>query len=158
MTLEILVATVDDLTTILDLQKECYQTEAELHDEYNIPPLTQNRESIQDDFRQGTLFLKGVIDGQIIASARGFTKNDTTYIGRLIVKKEFQNNKFGQSLMHFIESRLDNCTRYELFTGFKSERNIYLYKKLGYKEFKRQAINDKLTLVFMEKIIGYKKL
>ena len=32
--------------------------------------------------------------------------------------------------MSFVESRLDNCIRYELFTGFKSERNLYLYKKL----------------------------
>ena len=29
--------------------------------------------------------------------------------------------------MSFVESRLDNCIRYELFTGFKSERNLYLW-------------------------------
>lgn len=54
--------------------------------------------------------------------------------------------------MSFVESRLDNCIRYELFTGFKSERNLYLYKKLGYSEFKRQPINDNLTIVYLEKV------
>ena len=131
MDFQIVTATVEDLDCILDLQKECYQTEAELHNEYNMPPLTQSIESIKDDFMQGTLFLKGVIDEQLVASVRGYTKDKTTYIGRLIVKKEFQNKKLGQSLMSFVESRLDNCIRYELFTGFKSERNLYLWVYTG---------------------------
>jgi hypothetical protein len=67
----------------LTLQKECYQTEAELHNEFNIPPLTQTIDSIFEDFKNGTLFLKGIINGQIIASVRGNIKNNTTYIGRL---------------------------------------------------------------------------
>lgn len=95
MDFQIVTATVEDLDCILDLQKECYQTEAELHNEYNMPPLTQSIESIKDDFMQGTLFLKGVIDEQLVASVRGYTKDKTTYIGRLIVKKEFQNKKLG---------------------------------------------------------------
>lgn len=72
--LQITTAKMEDLESILHLQKECYQTEAELHNEYNIPPLTQSMESIREDFAQGTLFLKGLIDGNIIASVRGFSK------------------------------------------------------------------------------------
>jgi predicted GNAT family N-acyltransferase len=152
MEFRILTAKENDLNTILNLQKECYQTEAELHNEFDIPPLTQTLDSIKEEFQQGTFFLKGVIDGQLIASVRGHIKDNTTYIGRLIVKKEFQNNKFGQTLMKEIETQLDNCNRYELFTGFKSEKNLKLYQKLGYKEFKRQFINDNLTLVYLEKV------
>ena len=152
MDFQIFVATSDDLETILTLQKECYQTEAELHNEFNIPPLTQTVDSIFEDFKNGTLFLKGIIGGQIIASVRGNIKNNTTYIGRLVVKKEFQNNKLGQTLMKYIESELENCNRYELFTGNKSEKNIKLYQKLGYTEFKRQFINNNLTLVYLEKM------
>lgn len=99
MDLKILTANENDLNTILNLQKECYQTEAELYNEFNIPPLTQTLDSIMEEFFLGTYFLKGVIDGNLIASVRGYIKDNTTYIGRLIVKKEFQNNKFGQTLM-----------------------------------------------------------
>lgn len=152
--LEISKATMEDLESILHLQKECYQSEAELHNEYNIPPLTQSLASIKDDFTQGTLFLKGMVGGKIIASVRGNSQNGTTYIGRLVVKKEYQNNKIGQSLMGLIESHLSNCSRYELFTGHKSEKNISLYQKLGYQEFKRQLINDHLTLVYLEKRVA----
>jgi hypothetical protein len=43
--------------------------------------------------------------------------------------------------------------RYELNTGHKSIRNLYLYQKLGYREFKRIPVNEKVTMVFMEKQI-----
>lgn len=150
--LQIIPAKMEDLENILRLQKECYQTEAELYNDFNIPPLVQSLESVKEDFTEGTLFLKGVKDGNILGSVRGFSRNGTAYIGRLIVKKEFQNNKIGQRLMQAIESRLDDCSRYELFTGHRSEKNIKLYQKLGYQEFKRQLINDRLTLVYLEKM------
>ncbi len=152
MDLQILPATENDLKPILDLQKECYQTEAELHNEFDIPPLTQTMESIKEENRNGTLFLKGIIDGHIIASVRGHIQDNTAFIGRLIVKEVFQNNKIGQTLMKEIELRLDHCSRYELFTGFRSQKNLKLYQKLGYKEFKRQFINGNLTLVYLEKL------
>ena len=69
-----------------------------------------------------------------------------------MVKKEFQNNKFGQALMKEIETQLNNCNRYELFTGFKSEKNLKLYQKLGYSEFRRQVITNNFTLVYLEKL------
>ncbi|WP_163411557.1 GNAT family N-acetyltransferase [Flavobacterium ajazii] len=152
MNFQISKASEADLKAILELQKECYKTEAELHKEYSIPPLTQTFESINEDFKQGTLFLKGIVDGQLVASVRGQIKEGSAYIGRLIVKPEFQNNKFGQTLMKEIESQFENCNRYELFTGFKSEKNLNFYQKLGYKEFKIQFINDNLTLVYLEKL------
>jgi hypothetical protein len=53
--------------------------------------------------------------------------------------------------MHEIETCFSKAERYELFTDHKSARNLYLYHKLGYRPFKRQEINEKLTLVFLEK-------
>jgi hypothetical protein len=41
--------------------------------------------------------------------------------------------------------------RYELFTGHRSARNLYLYRKLGYREFKRIPVNESIILVFLEK-------
>ena len=152
MELQISIAERKDLNKILTLQKECYQTEAELHNEFNIPPLTQTLDSITEEFEQGFLFLKGSIDGNIVASVRGYIRDYTTYIGRLMVKKEFQNNKFGQELMKEIETQLNNCNRYELFTGFKREKNLKLYQKLGYSEFRRQVITNNFTLVYLEKL------
>lgn len=148
MELKILTASTNDLETILALQQECYVTEAALHQDFSIPPLTQTLASITADFEQGTLFLKGMVDGQLIGSVRGFVQNGTAYIGRLIVQKTYQNNRFGQALMKEIERQLCHAGRYELFTGHKSEKNLGLYTKLGYTVYKRQVVHDHLTLVY----------
>lgn len=152
MNINIITAQKEDLQEILDLQKACYLSEAELHNDFNIPPLTQTIESINGEFDNGWLFLKVVHNNTIIAAGRGIIDGDTAHIAKLTVKQEFQNQKIGQSLLKKIESKLSNSKRYELFTGHKSLRNIYLYEKLGYSEYKRQFINDNLTLVYLEKI------
>jgi hypothetical protein len=53
--------------------------------------------------------------------------------------------------MEQIELCFEDAQRFELFTGYKSERNINLYQRLGYKIFKSEEINKKLSFVFMEK-------
>lgn len=54
-------------------------------------------------------------------------------------------------MMAEIEKQLKECSRYELFTGFKSLKNIHLYKKLGYREFKTETVSDNVKLIFLEK-------
>jgi hypothetical protein len=54
--------------------------------------------------------------------------------------------------MNEIEKRFNSVLRYELFTGSKDEKNIFLYTKLGYKIFEQRTIKDNLVLVFMEKM------
>ena len=39
----------------------------------------------------------------------------------------------------------------EMEADLQNNRNLYLYRKLGYRAFRRQAITDALTLVFLEK-------
>ena len=150
MEINIIEADKSDLETILELQKECYLSEAELHDDFDIPPLKQDMVSILNEYNKG-IFLKAVNDSTIIGSVRGYSLNETCYIGKLIVKNGFQNNGIGKLLMISIENKFGHCKRYELFTGFKSQKNLYLYNKLGYKEFNREKINNKLTLVYLEK-------
>ena len=42
--------------------------------------------------------------------------------------------------------------RYELFTSTRSEKNIALYKKLGYKIFDEKQVTEELRFVYMEKV------
>ncbi len=72
-------------------------------------------------------------------------------IGRLIVHPAYQNQGLGTKLMGEIESRFPNAQRYELFTGHLSERNLYLYQKLGYRPVRREPVSEKLAMVFLEK-------
>lgn len=151
MQIDILPAERKDLEIILQLQKDCYLTEAQIYNDYNISPLKQDLKSLEKEF-ENTMIIKGMINGEIVGSVRGFVDNGTCFIGKLIVKKEFQNIGIGQRLLDSIESTFKDCNRFELFTGYKSQKNLYLYNKQGYKEFKRQVINDNMIIIYLEKI------
>ena len=143
-------AMIDDAWEILSLQRLAYQSEAEIYDDFTIPPLTQTLEEIKKDF-ESQFFLKAIIDEKIIGSVRAFMKEGTCYVGRLIVHPDFQNQGIGTQLMNRVEKTFKEAKRFEIFTGHKSERNLYLYEKLGYKRFKALTASEKLTIVYLEK-------
>lgn len=143
-------AKIEDAEEILKLQKLAYLSEAEIYDDYTIPPLTQTLEEIRDDFKR-QFFLKATVDEQIIGSVRARLEDETCFIGRLIVHPRYQNRGIGTKLMHEIEGRFGEAKRFELFTGHRSERNLHLYKKLGYRFFRAEPITENLKLVYLEK-------
>lgn len=144
------LAHLDDAQDVLDLQKLAYQSEAALYDDYSIPPLTQTLAQIQADFGQQVV-LKALVDGSIVGSVRGYLRDGTCHIGRLIVHPDFQNRGIGQELLSRIEEHFGKAHRYELFTGDRSKRNLYLYTKFGYRVFRTERLTEKTTIVFLEK-------
>ena len=147
----ITLAEKEDLAKILELQKLAYKSEAEIYNDFSIPPLKQTITELKEDFKI-QLFLKATYKNKIIGSVRAFHEGDTCFIGKLIVNLNNQNKGIGMKLMNAIEKRFDSVKRYELFTGEKSMRNLYLYKKLGYKIFKMEVLNENVKLKFLEKI------
>jgi ribosomal protein S18 acetylase RimI-like enzyme len=143
-------ATIEDAQEILALQKLAYTSEAEIYNDFTIPPLHQTIDEIKAEFADQS-FLKFCADGRIVGSVRAYVKEGTCFIGKLIVHPECQNQGIGTKLLQEIENAFDNVARYELFTGHKSERNLYLYKKKDYKIFRSQKLTEDLTIVFMEK-------
>jgi ribosomal protein S18 acetylase RimI-like enzyme len=145
-------ARAEDAQKILELQKLAYQSEAAIYDDFGIPPLRQTLDEIRVEF-QSQVFLKAAIDGRIVGSVRGHVRRRTCYVGRLIVHPEFQNQGIGTRLLTEIEKTFGQAERFELFTGHRSERNLYLYHKLGYRPFRSEEATDSLTIVYLEKVI-----
>jgi ribosomal protein S18 acetylase RimI-like enzyme len=143
-------ATINDAQEILTLQKLAYTSEAEIYDDFTIQPLHQNLDEIKAEFADQH-FLKVCEKGRIVGSVRAYVKEETCFIGKLIVHPEYQNQGIGTKLLQEIENVFDYVTRYELFTGHKSQKNLSLYEKNGYRIFRRQQVTNNLTLVFMEK-------
>jgi ribosomal protein S18 acetylase RimI-like enzyme len=140
----------EDATTILELQRLAYQSEAQIYNDFNIPPLTQTLSELRNDFTS-KIFLKAEFENRIIGSVRGYQSEDTCYIERLIVHPNFQGKGVGTALMKQLESCFEQAERFELFTGHKSDRNIHFYTKLGYRVLKSEEINSILSFIFMEK-------
>ena len=143
-------ARVEDAEVILALQKLAYLSEAEIYNNQSIPPLTQTLEEIRAEF-DNLIFLKAFNDDSIVGSVRAFQSEGTCHISRLVVHPEFQNRGIGSQLMHEIESAFESAQRFELFTGDNSARNLYLYHKLGYREFRRKNFQENFVLVFLGK-------
>ena len=149
--LEITRASQEDAEIILHLQMHAYLSEAEIYNDYSIPPLIQTLKEIKQQFSQ-QVFLNALEEGEIVGSVRAYLKRGTAYIGRLMVKPDFQNKGIGSRLMQAIEEHFRMADRYELFTSQRSARNLYLYGKLGYREFKRVPVDDLIILVFLDNI------
>lgn len=143
-------AEVKDAVEILKLQKIAYISEAAAHDDFTIPPLHQTIKGVLEEFKH-QVFLKAMQGNQIIGSVRGYEENGTCYIGKLIVDPEWQDQGIGTRLVKDIERWFPDAKRYELFTGHKSEKNLYMYQKMGYDPFKGEAVSPKLTIIYLEK-------
>lgn len=140
----------EDLQDILDLQYLAYQSEARLFNNMDIPPLKQTLEDVINEYKKGTI-LKAVDEkGKIIGSVRGYLKDGTVYIGKLMVHPQYQGKGIGTKLLLSIEREFPGY-RYELFTSTKSKRNIELYEKLGYKVYSERNISEELRFVYLEK-------
>ena len=144
-------ASIEDAEDILALQKLAYISEAEILDDFTIPPLHQTIDETLSEFDH-QVFLKVELEDKIIGSVRCYADEATCYIGKLIVHPDHQNRGIGTQLLFAAENQFFSAKRYELFTSQKSEKNLYIYKKNGYDIFKTKAISDKVTLVFLEKI------
>jgi GNAT superfamily N-acetyltransferase len=147
----IVKATQNDLPEIFDLQKLAYLSEAKLLNYYLIQPLTQTLDEVEQEFSKG-IILKMIDEkiDKIIGSVRAYEENDRVYVGKLFVHPDYQNKGFGTKLLKEIEIYYTNKT-FELFTTSKSLKNIALYLKNEYKEFKRKRITDDLEFIYLEK-------
>lgn len=138
-----------NMETILKLQHTAYQSEAEICNDFTIQPLTQTLDELIEEYHKG-IILKATLNDKIIGSVRAYADGDTVYIGKLMIHPEHQGKEFGRLLLAAIEEKLHR-KKFELFTSCKSERNLQLYKKAGYKRFKEETNDAGIRFVYMEK-------
>jgi len=139
-----------DAEAILALQKLAYRSEAQLYDDWNLPPLAQTLDALRAEFAQ-LRFLKALDGERLVGSVRGRHDADTCHVGRLIVAPDMQRAGIGTRLMRRIEAEFPEATRFELFTGHRSEGNLRLYERLGYKRLHEQPLSPAITQVYLEK-------
>ena len=148
--MKIVEAKPGDLPEVLELQHLAYGSEAELYEDYSIAPLVQTLEELEQDVAAGVCLLVRA-EGRVIASIRARASGDRCFIGKLAVHPEYQGQGIGYSMIAAIERRYERCTTFEIFTGHRSERNLYLYGKAGYRAEEWVRINDKLDLIYLRK-------
>jgi GNAT superfamily N-acetyltransferase len=142
----------ENLPEILALQKVAFYAQACLAENFLIRPLMTTLPDIESDF-QTHLYLIGVEEGRIVASARGRESDGTCHVGNVIVRPDRQGQGLGKAILGAIEAAFPRVNRYELFTGAASAYNVGFYGRAGYSVFRRQPESaSEPELVFMEKI------
>jgi len=137
-------------SSMLDVLREDYVMTA------RSKGLSETRVNIKHVFRNALISIVAALGFTFVGLASGTVVTETVFalpgIGRLVVEPAHQRRCIGACLMDEIEKRFPKAERFELFTGHKSEQNLRLYAKLGYRPFKREKISDRLELVYLEKI------
>lgn len=139
-----------DAEAILALQKLAHESEARLYNDWSIPPLTQSLESLVAELRT-SLVLKATLRGQLVGSVRAKVVADVCTIGRLIVLPSRQRQGIGSRLLREAEVRTTGVSKYKLLAVSKSESNIRMYQRHGYKITRTQVISPAVSLTFLEK-------
>ncbi len=161
-------AGIQDAEDVLKLQKVAYVSEAEIINDFKIQPLTQTIDETIDEFKNQLILKASVTEDnmdrpgsskkqeykKIISSVRGYQKDATCHIGKLIVDPRYQGLGIGKEMMNIVEKHFKETSRFEVFTGERSLRNIRLYERMGYRAFRTKKISERLNLVFMEKVLS----
>jgi ribosomal protein S18 acetylase RimI-like enzyme len=150
-TIETSHAELRDAERILFLQYAAYRLEAELYDDYRLPPLTQTLPDLLAEYRTHTI-LVARDQCQIVGTVRARVVDGTAHIGRLAVDPLRHGRGIGRRLLRDIERATAPVERYELFTGHRSDRNLRLYERAGYHRIRTEPRSRTVSLVYLEKL------
>lgn len=142
-------ACLNDAEEILVLQRTAYVSEAKLHDDFEIPPLTQTLEELISDFANKKI-LKITENGSLVASGQARFSEGCCYIGRMAVWPTLQGKGIGSKLLSALEALFPEARRFELFTGEHSQKNLAMYKRRGYVPFKTAQLG-RTKVIFLER-------
>jgi predicted N-acetyltransferase YhbS len=134
-----------DAGEVLTVQRAAFVTEAQLHDDVHMAPLTQTLEEVRAAVEASTVLV--ATDGpRIVGSVRAHAAEGAWHIGRLVVVPDLQGRGIGTALIEAIEQHAPaDVDRFTVTTGPKSEPNIRLYQRLGYVQVPNDSILIRLT-------------
>jgi ribosomal protein S18 acetylase RimI-like enzyme len=148
--MQIETAIVNDIKSILNLQKLAFYQRGLDCNNMNLKPLVESLDEFTLSFHDFK-YIKATIDNVLVGSARANELNGTCYISRLFVHPEYQGKGIGSKLLLEIEKHFrQKVKRFELFTGETNKKSISIYKNLGYSVFRRSD-DYEVPIVFLEK-------
>ncbi len=135
-TLAPVVATRADAPELLVLQRACWVDEGRAAGTFAIPPLTETLTDVTASLDAWTTWVVRAGD-RLVASVRGRVAPDdpaTWETGRLMVAPDLAGRGLGRALLAYAESAApEGASRLWINTGARSERNLRIYRKAGYR-------------------------
>jgi GNAT superfamily N-acetyltransferase len=121
-----------DSGEVLTVLRASFVTEAQLHNDPHMDPLTESLDDVRTAIETGYLFV--AVEGtRVVGTARGAERDGTWHIARIAVVPDRQGCGIGSALLRAVEAAAPpQLVSYRIATGPKSIRNVALYERHGY--------------------------
>jgi ribosomal protein S18 acetylase RimI-like enzyme len=146
-------ATIADADEIFGLQERALAEEPGVFNRLAVLPLVLTLDELRRDFADHVV-LKATVGLRIVGAVRALTRDESCYIKGPVIHPEFQQMGMGTALMQEIEAFFEEATRFEACTASTSIRSIQLYRKVGYRIFRTEPVDEEIELVFLEKCVS----
>lgn len=146
---------VEDAGEVMTLQRAAFVQEAQIYGTADMPALTQTLDEVRSELRENDGCV-AVLGGRMVGAVRARHDGAMLLIGRLAIAPDMQGEGIGTALLSAVEDRGRDlgCRTAELFTGSRSEANIRLYERCGYRQAERVPGEDGTEQVFLRKALS----
>ncbi|MGM0835126.1 MAG: GNAT family N-acetyltransferase [Bacillota bacterium] len=135
---------------ILSIQIPSYKVEAEIIGYFDIPPLKDTVDTLQ---QSGETFFGYYNKVDLCGAVSIKVEGDEMDIHRLIVHPSHFRKGIAQALLTFLEKTFD-VKAIKVATGSKNNPAVTLYKMNGFQICNEVTINEQLSLTLFEKKTG----
>ncbi len=152
---ELRLARPADAGELLTLQRCCWVSEAQLNDALFVGALVETLDDVRASLDVWTTFVMRA-GGRLVASVRGRLVEPRTWlIGRLMVAPDLTGRGLGRLLLSHVEQAAPaEAESYRLFTGERSERNLRIYRKAGYRLLGPAPVEEERGAVVLMKRVA----
>ncbi|AKU16397.1 tRNA (guanosine(37)-N1)-methyltransferase TrmD [Luteipulveratus mongoliensis] len=128
------LATPGDVGELLTLTHACWLKEGIANGMLDIPAQHETVESLTASLGEWQTYVLRS-GGRLVGSIRGQLEDDVWEIGRLMVAPDLHGRGLGRWLLGRIQALAPTAaTSFALVTGARSEANIRMYKKAGFRQ------------------------
>ena len=121
-----------DAAELLVLQRCCWAQEAILNNTFDIPALHEDLAEVRR-WGHAWLTLVARLEHRLVGAVRARRVGPDWEVGRLMVAPDLVGRGLGRGLLASAEELAPaGCSRFRLFTGARSERNLRMYARAGY--------------------------
>lgn len=135
---------------VLNVQIPSYKIEAEIIDFYEIPPLKDTVETLQ---QCGETFFGYFLSEELCGAISIKVEKDVIDIHRLIVHPKYFRKGIAKKLLDFIEGNLEGIKTILVSTGSKNTPAVNFYEKNGFSKIGETRVNERLSLTSFKKKI-----
>lgn len=146
------IATPADIGELLTLTHACWLREGILNDTLQIPAQHETVATLRESLSDWQTWVARV-DGRLVGSVRGRLGDGPAgagtdwQIGRLMVAPDLQGRGLGSALLRHVRAVApDQVRTFSLFTGARSEQNIRLYRRHGFRIVERDEAEGTVVL------------